>query len=139
MKRNAYTIAALAALVLLAMVPAHAQQTSAKVNVPFSFYVEEVKMPAGEYLVNSPMEKAIVIRQTDGRFVMTSIVNAGPSANTNAPAKLVFRRYGVTYFLAEAWMPNSDHGLQFFASKTEIEMARNTPQQTVQVAMARVK
>jgi len=38
MKRTAYMITALAAVLLLAMVPASAQQTSARVNIPFWFH-----------------------------------------------------------------------------------------------------
>src|SRR6516162_318368 len=41
-------------LVLIALVPAYAQKTSATVNIPFSFTVDDVRMPAGEYIISSP-------------------------------------------------------------------------------------
>ena len=50
MKHTAHMIAALAALLLMALVPAYAQKTSATANIPFAFTVDDVRMPAGEYL-----------------------------------------------------------------------------------------
>ena len=42
MKRTAYTTMAAVALVLMSLVPAYAQKTSATVNIPFTFTVDDV-------------------------------------------------------------------------------------------------
>ena len=115
MKRTAYMIAAFAALLLMALVPGNAQKTSATVNIPFAFTVDDVRMPAGEYLITSPSEKS--------------------AARTTGPAKLVFHKYDNAYFVAAAWMPNSDHAQEFFTSASEIEVARTTHKQTYKLAM----
>jgi hypothetical protein len=135
MKRTAYMIAALAALLLMALVPANAQKTSATVNIPFAFTVEDVRMPAGEYLITSPSEKVISIQRVGGTEAKVTLTTSGSATRKSGPAKLVFHRYGNAYFVAVAWMPKSDHGQEFFASASEIEVARTTPQKTYELAM----
>jgi hypothetical protein len=135
MKRTAYMITALAALMLMALVPAYAQKTSATVNIPFNFTVDDVRMPAGEYLITAPSEKVISIQRVGGPEVKATITNSSGPVKWNGRAKLVFRRYNTLYFVASAWLPNLDHGHEFFTSATEIEVARNTTQQTVELAM----
>jgi hypothetical protein len=135
MKRRACIITTLAAVLLLAMVPAYAQQTSARVNIPFGFTVDDVRMPAGEYLITAPSEKIISIQRVGGPEVKATIIKTTGPVRWNGRPKLVFRHYGSLYFVAAAWMPISDNGREFFTSATEIEVARNTTQQTVELAM----
>jgi len=139
MKRTAYMITALAAMLLVAMVPANAQKTSATVNVPFAFTVDDVRMPAGEYRVASPSEKVVSIQRVGGSDVKVTLTTSGSAARTTGLAKLVFHRYGNAYFVAAAWMPNSDHAYEFFTSAAEIEVARTTPQKTYELAMNATK
>lgn len=139
MKSTAYMIAALAALLLMALVPANAQKTSATVNIPFAFTVDDVQMPAGEYLITSPSEKVISIQRVGGSDVKVTITTIGSSARPTGPAKLVFHRYGNAYFVAAAWMPNSDHAREFFASANEIQVARNGGQDDVELALLAAK
>ena len=47
----------------------------------------------------------------------------------------MFHKYGNAYFVAQAWMPNSERNHEFFTSASEIEVARTTPQQTYELAM----
>jgi hypothetical protein len=123
------------ALVLLALAPAYAQKNSATVNVPFSFTVDEVRMPAGEYAVSSPSERVVTLQHVGGPEAKTTMTNNGSSTNSDGRAKLVFHKYGNAYFLAAAWMPNSDHAREFFASANEIQVARNGGQDVVELAL----
>ena len=135
MKRTAYTTMAAVALVLMSLVPAYAQKTSATVNIPFAFTVDDVRMPAGEYQITAPSEKVISIQRVGGSEVETTIINGnGPIKGDGSP-KLVFRRYGNEYFVAAAYLPNADHAHEFVASAAEIQVARNIKQQTVELAM----
>lgn len=135
MKRTAYMTLAAVALVLMSLAPAYAQKTAATVNIPFNFTVDDVRMPAGEYLITSPSEKVISIHRVGGPDVKVTVTTSGSATRTHGPAKLAFHRYGNAYFVAVAWMPNSDHAQEFFTSASEIEVARNTPQQTYELAM----
>src|SRR5208337_375395 len=76
MKRTAYLIAALAALLLMALVPAYAQKTSATVNIPFAFTVDDVRMPAGDYRITSPSEKVLSIQRVGGSEVKVTLTTA---------------------------------------------------------------
>jgi len=92
-------------------------------------------MPAGEYLITAPSEKVISIQRVGGPEVKATITNSSAPAKWNGRPRLVFRHYGRLYFVAMAWLPNSDRAHEFFTSATEIEVARNTTQQTVELAM----
>ena len=135
MKRLAYTILAAAALVLMALVPAYAQKTSATVNIPFTFTVDDVRMPAGQYIITEPSEKVIEIQHLGGHEAKAVVTNQGASTDWTSHPRLVFHRYGNAYFLAAVWMPSSDHAREFFASANEIQVARNGGQDVIELAL----
>ena len=135
MKRTATLTLTAVALVLMSLVPAYAQKTAATVNIPFTFTVDDVRMPAGQYLITSPSEKVIEIQLVGGHAAKTTMTNNGSATRLSGPAKLVFHRYGTMYFVAAAWMPNSDHAHEFFASAKEIQVARNGGQDVVELAL----
>ena len=135
MKNSVRTTLITLSLVLIALVPAYAQKSSATVNIPFSFTVDDVRLPAGDYLITSPSEKVINIQHLGGSEAKVTLTTSGTATRTHGPAKLVFHKYGNAYFLATAWMPNSDHAQEFFASATEIQTARNGGQDVVELAL----
>jgi len=123
------------ALVLLALAPAYAQKISATVNIPFSFTVDDVRMPAGEYIISSPSERVVNLQHVGGPEAKATLTNNGSSTKSNGRAKLVFHKYGNAYFIAAAWLPNSDHAREFYASASEIQVARNGGQDVVVLAL----
>src|SRR5215469_15185516 len=104
MKNTACKTLITMALVLVALVPAYAQKTSATVNIPFSFTVDDVRMPAGEYVLSSPSERAVNLQHLGGPENKSAMTNNGSAANSDNHAKLVFHKYGNAYFLAAAWL-----------------------------------
>ena len=135
MKRTVYMTLAAVALVLMSLVPAYAQKSAATVNIPFAFTVDDVRMPAGEYRITSPSEKVISIQRVGGTEVETTAINAAEGHKGDHTPRLVFRRYDTRYFLATAFLPGQDHAHEFVASADEIQVARNTHQQTYEWAM----
>ena len=123
------------ALVLLVLAPAYAQKTSATVNIPFSFMLDDVEMPAGEYVVSSPNERVVTLQHVAGREAKTAMTDNGSSTKSDGISKLVFHKYGNAYFLAAAWLPNSDHAREFFASAKEIQVAQSGGQDVVELAL----
>ena len=119
----------------MALSPAYAQKTSATVNIPFSFTVDDVRLPAGEYIILSPSERVVALQHIGGPEAKTTITNNGSSTKSDGRAKLVFHKYGNAYFLAAAWMSNSDHAREFYASANEIQIARNGGQDVVELAL----
>ena len=120
-------------LVLIALVPAYAQTVTAE--IPFSFTVDNVRMPAGDYVISSPSERVVMIQHVRGPEAKVTITNYGSSTNSDGRAKLVFHKYGNAYFLTSAWLPNSPHAREFFASSREIQLARNGGQDVVELAL----
>jgi hypothetical protein len=53
---------------------------------------------------------------------MTSNVQAMETPTTS---KLIFRRYGETYFLSQIWEAYSEHGRQLAKSRTERSVERD--------------
>jgi len=139
MKNTARTTVITLALVVMALSTAYAQKTTATVNIPFTFTVDDARMPAGEYIISSASERVVTLQLVGGHQAKTTMTNNGSSTKSNGRAKLVFHKYGNAYFLAAAWLPNSDHAREFFASPNEIQVARNGGQDVVELALLAAK
>ena len=126
MKRNLLGFAL--SLPLLLSVAAQAQITQLKVTVPFEFIAGNVQLPAGEYQVTSAGSwggPTLLVRNVNsnaGSFVVSFSCSSRKPA---ADAKLVFRRYGQQYFLAEVWNRNSSLGNQIRVNSRQTQLARN--------------
>jgi hypothetical protein len=120
------SIFATATLFGLSLVPlAHAQVTSPiRGNIPFDFQVGNTVLPAGTYVVSrlstSNPQGVLTLRglhQKQGKTIMfsTDLTQANSGQNT----KLVFHRYGSTYFLSQVWQGFGQIGNALYPSKTE--------------------
>jgi hypothetical protein len=129
MKKQLFVLLGLGLLVGMS---AYAQTVNLKADVPFNFIIRGATLPAGEYTIqglgNGP---AIVVRGPNPKA--NTIVMSQPCASINAAeqSKLVFRRYGDRYFLAEVWVAGSDSGRQLPKSPREMEVARDYTVQDV--------
>jgi hypothetical protein len=139
MKNTVRTTVVTLALVVMALSTAFAQKTSATVNIPFTFTVDDARMPAGEYIISSTSERVVTLQLVGGPEAKTTMTNNGSSTKSDGRAKLVFHKYGNAYFLAAAWLPNSDHAREFFASSNEIQVARNQGQDVVELTLLAAK
>lgn len=93
------------------------------VNVPFSFIVNNHQMPAGRYVVTPATYGVLRIFDTENsRNQLFTGVHSVQSSKTQTP-KLVFHRYGDSYFLSEVWNGQSNIGKQLPPSKAEKEIA----------------
>jgi hypothetical protein len=133
MKTNVYGALMILALALVVSAPLAQAQTRARASVPFEFSLNQTSMPAGIYEVSSMSDKVLTVRNLetrDARLVIASVhVQASQAAGT-PHAKLVFRKYGDQYFLAEIWNGQSNIGIAFPESKKEreLKLAQDTHQ-----------
>ena len=102
-----------------------------KVNIPFALSVEGQSLPDGEYLVFTVTpERSIRIVSTDGKH--SAIVNTLPNyaSSPSENSRLVFRRYGNEYFLAQVWTAGQNVARNPLSSKRAMEIASSgvTPQ-----------
>jgi hypothetical protein len=90
------------------------------VDVPFTFKVGGQALPPGHYIV-AALGDALRISnyQARGIFVPT---HAG-TRTTSDGSKLVFHRYGDSYFLSAVWVTGNTTGRELFRSPAERELA----------------
>jgi hypothetical protein len=95
-----------------------------RARIPFTFTVGEKKLPAGVYRVSilnpSSDRKVLQIRSENGRVsaITQTLPVKGDAADT---AKIVFHRYGDSYFFANAQLAGETTSLA--ATKTRAERA----------------
>lgn len=143
MKRLFYLPLAIVTLAAVIGVNAQAQTTSTQkvlANIPFSFNVGKVSLPAGKYTITvlnpSSDRKALQIRSADGRSSAIVLTN-GVMGKISDEAKLVFDRYGDRYFFAQVRMAGDATALVAIKSSTEKAERRaiaKTNKKTVEIA-----
>ncbi len=120
MKRNFIVTLTLVALSLLTASFSFAQD-EVKANVPFAFHVGKTSLPAGTYIVSQAADHAIRIQCEDAKAA--ALTNYSSEEKLKAqPAKMVFHKYGNSYFLAEIWDGSGNSGMQLPEAKQEKEM-----------------
>lgn len=97
-----------------------------KVNVPFQFTVANHTLPAGEYMISTIQpERTIRIASVKGKASEILTVSPLYASRPSANSRLVFNRYGDSYFLAEVWSTGQNVARNVPQGKREIEMASN--------------
>ena len=128
MKKQAYEMIAMIALVGALAVATQAQaggRTPLIATIPFDFNVGNQKLPAGEYMVRviGSDENILQISNIDGRKRVVLLTRPVPG-KIQDNAKLVFNRYGDTYFFVQAWTPGLSTGMQALKSRAERNLVR---------------
>jgi hypothetical protein len=101
-------------------------------NVPFNFYMGSTVMPQGAYRVEEFSHGAVVaLRTSHASMAITTFGVSGKSESE--PARLVFRRYGETYFLTQIWAADGSIGRALPRSAREKELAQNGSAPTLAV------
>jgi hypothetical protein len=116
------TVLALVGLLLL-VASASAQSDHIVANVPFSFRVGDVLLPAARYDILPSGAQSVLILRGGGQQRLMAVgaaENVTPSKNT----KLVFNRYGSSYFLTQIWVEGNSRGSQLPKTQMEKEIAR---------------
>lgn len=98
---------------------------SLRAQVPFDFVVADKTLRAGEYQVR-PLNDAgnvIVIGNQDGDRALQQSTRAERNEK-QLHAKLVFHKYGNTYFLSQIWMAGESSGREIPKTRQERAMER---------------
>jgi len=125
MKWNVFGILAIVTLSLLVSVPIMSAQTIAMASVPFAFTVANTEMSAGNYVITSVSDSAIVVINRVKGFSVISLFHSEQPRNNNDTTKLVFHRYGDTYFLSQVARGSGKTVIQLPISKQESEAQQN--------------
>ena len=102
-------------------------QSQHKLNarIPFEFIVGDKTLAAGQYEVNAVgiTQEALAIRGRESNDAVIRLTMTR-EPKENKPARLVFHRYGNTYFLSEVWEGGDGVGRQLKESAQEKGMKR---------------
>jgi hypothetical protein len=124
------SFATLGVLALLATASAFGQ-SRVRYDIPFEFHFLDTVMPAGQYDVivafnNVPNLLSLECYACRAHgFTVTYGIGGG--VNPPDEGRLVFNKYGDTYYLSEVWKPGDAQGGALAKSKTEREIVRTTP------------
>lgn len=124
---NKKVILLVTGLALLMSAAARAQSIHIRTVVPFNFIAGHTNFPAGEYelLLTGMGNNVLVIRSLNSKDAALVLSNMCESRDVSTHTELVFHRYGLRYFLAEAWMIGDNAGRQLPASSREVEVAKD--------------
>jgi len=94
-------------------------------QVPFDFVVAEKTLRSGEYHVRALNQAgdAIAIKSVDGDQVLR-LSSPRQRSDRQMNAKLVFHRYGNTYFLSQIWMAGESTGRELAKTRGERAVER---------------
>ena|SRR5262245_17122965 len=106
---------------------AQGQTLIRKVKIPFDFSVSDKTLPAGVYTVTRVNAEKIMLRLSseDGGESINIITNPVQAKEYPKTGKLIFRRYGETYFLSQVWESDEIQGRQLLKSRTERSVERD--------------
>jgi hypothetical protein len=119
-------------IALVAVAAVQAQDKTVAANVPFSFYMGSSAMPQGAYKV-AELSHGWVVSLWSKETTKSVTARATAGKKEVEPARLVFHRYGESYFLAEIWSGDGSIGRTLAASPREKELAHNGAAPTLSV------
>jgi hypothetical protein len=125
MKKSIFAVASLVAFCSLAATQGVRAQEAIKVDIPFAFSAGDAALPPGEYRVEKMASNGAVLlircaEPTASALVVTMPAGGG---NQRTESKLIFHRYGNTYFLSQVWSAGSSSGRQLRKTAREKEAA----------------
>ena len=97
-----------------------------RAKIPFGFTVANKQLPAGNYTIakTANSNQIVLIRSEKGHEAVYSLSNSRQASSTPSETKLVFRRYGDQYFLAQMWTKGDVGGTTFPVSRAERKMLK---------------
>ena len=100
-----------------------------KAQIPFDFVVGDKRLSAGTYVVSPTSDEgaALLIQNATNKEGNIRLSNNIEPNKQDTNARLVFNRYGDTYFLVEVWRGGIGAGRRLLESRQEKAMKREEP------------
>jgi len=115
------------ALIAASLVASGFGQTSypLQAKIPFDFQVGNNMLPAGDYRIE-PMNSFLLVRNTENNAHEAAIlVRSCRTLKEMENSKLIFHRYGSSYFLSKVWVAGESDGAEVPTSSREKEIANS--------------
>ena len=130
MKRRVFSLAVSVCILGLMTATAFAQLPGipVRVNIPFDFLVRGKTLPAGEYEISRLTDEPqlLEISNIRNRHEHAAIETEPVEGRVPNHGKVVFHRYGDSYFLNEIWTAGLETGRELPASHQERVLRRET-------------
>lgn len=94
-----------------------------KIDVPFNFVAENLRMQAGAYTIQRMQNGRLLVRGADSKVAITVLSLPVPLQSNAVESQVVFHRYGSDYFLAEVRVRGQNTGREVLRGKEESEIA----------------
>ena len=116
-------------------VPVSAQsgKVTLRGEVPFAFVSADRTIEAGQYFLEID-QSHVWIRKTDGNSVQVVLSNPRQGNPNGEKPRLVFHKYGDTYFLHQVW--NRDYKIEFRTSRAEYNLKASSQTHEITVLLA---
>ena len=107
-----YLIGTVIALtIIFSSVLGHAEEDDKiKTTIPFDFIVGNTELKAGDYVIQSLPNKALLFRSEDGKVRQIAFTVPIESPRTGSHERLLFRHEGNRYFLSQVWLSAGENG-----------------------------
>ena len=141
MKLRSLVFVFLAALAVASMgnpATAQAQASLLRLTVPFDFYFGNERLSAGSYTIERVHSTDVVRISDQGGHVVLALTNAAEAAPRDLRrSKVVFNRYGDTYFLSKVQWEEHPTARELPTAKAEVEIAKSISGKSVVGVSAR--
>lgn len=134
--KNAFKFLGFLGLILtLAALPTAAQgKKSLVLKAPFSFMVEQQRMPAGTYRIL--VEHGwLQIRSADSKAAAMVLTLPVSGKTPEGIGQVVFNHYRDRYFLSQVWLPEMEAGRQTLESHEEKELSKQVRPEVVMIRL----
>ena len=101
-----------------------AQSTVTEGNVPFPFYLGDMLMPSGNYVVRALSDHAVQITRTDGKEQQISTILSKGAAPGLIESRMVFDHFDGGYVLSAIVDANKAVRIDLPTSRVHHELAR---------------
>ena len=95
-----------------------------EVNIPFDFTAGKTSLRAGIYRIKLISDNTLLVRSSDGTKSVLLLTRQAVHEGTRKPARIVFNRYGESYFLTQTFFSEADLGSKVDPSRAERQLAR---------------
>ena len=113
-----FRIAVFGALLLAGVISfAQTEGGNLVADIPFAFVVAGRTLPPGHYIINR-LNQHLGIHDSQNQTMLVPTHSAQRPARDNS-SKMVFHRYGNTYFLEQVWVGSTSSGRALFPSPAE--------------------
>ena len=110
-----------------------------KADIPFEFHAGNAMLPAGPYTLGQEgnIRHVLLLRSGEGKAAAFLLTNSADTGQVPDQSKLVFRKYGDRYFLAQVWASGQRLGWELPVSRSERELAQRAEHREVVTVLAR--